>query len=132
MITVKQNFDGQRFANKYGLSENDFYLLKNGKLFCPSLPDLTEADIADCIVAQHHNITTAISLVAVGVDVPLKITGAPNSTVEIDTGITVADVVLDENGNGSDIFTPPVAGNYYLKFVDQSLSTLRVKIEAVE
>lgn len=79
-----------------------------------------------------YSITPEISLVAVGADVPLKITGAPNTTVEIDTGVTITDVVLDENGNGGDVFTAPAEGNYYLKFVDKTLSTLRVKIEAAD
>ncbi len=49
MIPVPANFDGEKFMEKYGLSPTDFKVI-NGMLVCPSLPDLTAADLADCVV----------------------------------------------------------------------------------
>lgn len=50
MIRPPTNFDARKFAQFYGLSieifSADFYLDGNGFLQCPSLPDLTEDDLA--------------------------------------------------------------------------------------
>ena len=47
-IKIPQDFDGQKFIDKFGIGLRDFRVDENG-LICPSLPDLTEADIADCV-----------------------------------------------------------------------------------
>jgi hypothetical protein len=47
-IKIPQDFDGQKFINKFGVGLHDFRVDENG-LHCPSLPNLTEADIADCV-----------------------------------------------------------------------------------
>ena len=50
MITLPDNFDGAKFAQKYNLNPfTDFYSDGNGNLICPSLPDLTDADLLDCL-----------------------------------------------------------------------------------
>ena len=50
MIRLPANFDTRKFAQFYGLSteifSGDFYVYGNGFLCCPSLPDLTEDDLA--------------------------------------------------------------------------------------
>ena len=47
MIKIPDNFDGEKFASKYTA---DFYVNANGHLICAAYPDLTLADIADCVV----------------------------------------------------------------------------------
>ena len=44
-MKIPENFDGQKFANKYGLQWTDFVVREN-TLVCPSMPD---ADPSDCI-----------------------------------------------------------------------------------
>jgi len=49
-MIIPANFDGQKFASKYNLDPfTDFYSDGNGNLICPSLPNLTDADLLDCI-----------------------------------------------------------------------------------
>lgn len=48
-ITLPLNFDGQKFATKYSLSQVDFRV-EDGMLICPSLPELTGNDLLDCVV----------------------------------------------------------------------------------
>lgn len=44
------NFDGTKFATKYNLDPfRDFWDDGRGNIVCPSLPDLTDADLLDCI-----------------------------------------------------------------------------------
>lgn len=51
MTSIKYplNFDSQKFMDKFGVSVRDFYIYR-GEVFCDKLPDLTEDDLADCIV----------------------------------------------------------------------------------
>lgn len=49
MTTIPPNFDGAKFAAKYNLSVFDFHI-EGDQLVCPSLPNLTGADLLDCIV----------------------------------------------------------------------------------
>lgn len=50
MIKIPFTFDGAKFAKKYNLDPfKDFHDDGNGYLICPSLPDLTDADLLDCI-----------------------------------------------------------------------------------
>ena len=49
MITPPLNFDGSKFAAKYGLDVTAFWIDTQGFFQCPLLPDLTDADLADCI-----------------------------------------------------------------------------------
>ena len=55
MVQIPENFNGSKFAAKYSFSTDpmeqgeQFWLDEQGLLICPSLPDLTEADIADCV-----------------------------------------------------------------------------------
>jgi len=46
-ISIPADFDGAKFAEKF--NTDDFWI-EGGQLVCPGLPDLTEADIADCVV----------------------------------------------------------------------------------
>ena len=48
MPIMPDGFNGGVFAAKYSLNNSQFWADKNN-LICPSLPNLTEADIADCI-----------------------------------------------------------------------------------
>lgn len=44
------NFDGAKFAAKYNLDPfRDFYDNGNGEIVCPSMPDLVDADLLDCL-----------------------------------------------------------------------------------
>jgi len=50
-IRIPPDFDGAKFAKKYSLDPlTDFYDDGHGNLACPSLPNLTETDLLDCIV----------------------------------------------------------------------------------
>lgn len=55
MINVPRNFSGEIFAQEYGLAIDDFWIDKM-RLCCPSLPDLNEDDIADCVVDVWQSI----------------------------------------------------------------------------
>ncbi len=48
-IVPPPNFDGLRFLTKFSLDKGDFWI-EDGLLYCPSLPSLTENDLADCVV----------------------------------------------------------------------------------
>jgi len=52
-VPVPRNFDGKKFASKFGLTgERDFYInVFNGErsLIVPSLDELAPEDIADCV-----------------------------------------------------------------------------------
>ena len=56
-VTIPENFNGGIFAQKFGFSSDpemqsgQFWLSPDDatQLVCPSLPDLTEEDIADCV-----------------------------------------------------------------------------------
>lgn len=48
MIKIPKDFDGQKFMEKFGVDMHDFHADKDG-LHCESLPNLTEADVADCV-----------------------------------------------------------------------------------
>lgn len=44
------NFDGAKFAAKYNLDPfKDFYDNGKGEIICPSLPNLVDADLLDCL-----------------------------------------------------------------------------------
>lgn len=49
ILNMPANFDGEKFQEKFNLSVNDF-VSERGIITCPSLPDLTDEDIADCVV----------------------------------------------------------------------------------
>ena len=50
MLSVPDNFNARQFAEFYGLSaepySGDYWIDGNGFFQCPSLPDLTEEDLA--------------------------------------------------------------------------------------
>ena len=48
MPIMPNGFNGGLFAAKYKLVSSDFWAVGN-ELICPPLPNLTEADIADCV-----------------------------------------------------------------------------------
>ena len=49
-ITIPPDFNGAKFAKKFDLNpDKDYVVQLGGILDCPSLPDLTEADLADCV-----------------------------------------------------------------------------------
>lgn len=45
---VPNDFDGQKFMDKFNVSFRDFRINENG-LVCDTLNELTENDIADCV-----------------------------------------------------------------------------------
>ena len=50
MPTKPADFDGEKFAKKYNLDPfKDFYDNGKGLIICPSLPNLTDADLLDCV-----------------------------------------------------------------------------------
>ena len=51
MPNIPNNFDGAKFALKYNLRERgDFHDDGNGNLICPTLPNLKNDDLLDCII----------------------------------------------------------------------------------
>src|SRR5512140_3695711 len=48
-IPFPPNFDGKKFMEKFNIRDAHTFWIERGLLYCPSLPDLTEADIADCV-----------------------------------------------------------------------------------
>jgi len=58
-IKMPTNFEGLKFLTKFGLGEDDFWAIK-GELHCPSLPTLTENDIADCVVTPPEPVTEMV------------------------------------------------------------------------
>jgi len=51
MPNIPNNFDGAKFALKYNLRERgDFHDDGHGYLICPTLPNLTNDDLLDCII----------------------------------------------------------------------------------
>lgn len=49
-MKVPSNFDGLKFAKKYSLDPvKGFYIDNKGDFYCPSLPNITEADLLDCV-----------------------------------------------------------------------------------
>lgn len=51
------NFDGEKFAKKYNLDPfRDFYDDGKGDIICPSLPNLTNTDLLDCIIDPPRQI----------------------------------------------------------------------------
>lgn len=50
MLTKPADFDGEKFAKKYNLDPfKDFCDDGKGHIICPSLPNLTDADLLDCV-----------------------------------------------------------------------------------
>lgn len=50
MLKIPANFDGAKFAAKYNLDPfKDFFDNGKGEIICPSLPNLVDADLLDCI-----------------------------------------------------------------------------------
>jgi hypothetical protein len=45
-----KDFDGARFAEKYSLAKEDFHIDGNGDFQCPSLPNLKDNDLLDCLL----------------------------------------------------------------------------------
>lgn len=52
MAKKPDNFDGIKFCKKYNLTVNDFYA-EDGDLICPSLPNLKDKDLQDCVTAYE-------------------------------------------------------------------------------
>lgn len=52
MAKIPVNFDGEKIRIKYNFppSERGLFWVEAGDLICPSLPNLTDADLLDCIV----------------------------------------------------------------------------------
>jgi len=49
MPVIPNNFDGAFFMSKFAKGQFDFRV-DGDQLICPSLPNLTDEDIADCVV----------------------------------------------------------------------------------
>lgn len=54
MPTIPANFNGEKFRAKYNLGFFDFYDDGTGNLVCPLFPNLTEADLADCVTKPEE------------------------------------------------------------------------------
>lgn len=53
------NFDGEKFAKKYNLDPfGDFYDDGKGNIICPSLPNLTDTDLLDCLLDPPRSVKT--------------------------------------------------------------------------
>lgn len=52
MVNIPVNFSGQKFAIKYNLDPLTDFRVEDDILFCPSLPNLTDSDLLDCVVTQ--------------------------------------------------------------------------------
>lgn len=79
------DFDGVKFATKYGLDPmKDFYDDGNGNLICISLPNLTDADLLDCVSTILVTISPSQQIIlADGVDAAIiTLQGAPGTSVE--------------------------------------------------
>ena len=51
MVVIHANFNAHAFNNKFSLTSDDWYVRgETGEIICSSLPDLADADIADCVV----------------------------------------------------------------------------------
>ncbi len=54
MPTILPNFNGTKFLAKYpNLTRNDFWIDGN-QFVCPSMPDLKDADLLDCITTPEE------------------------------------------------------------------------------
>lgn len=52
ILVIPPGFNGEKFSKKFNLDPSsyaDFHVETGNVLVCPSLPDLTEADLADCV-----------------------------------------------------------------------------------
>ena len=130
MIKIPKNFDGSVFAEKHGLGMFDFSV-KHGGLICPSLPELTDADLADCVVVYQYKIRVPSFPVAIGADAEVFVYGSPNETVTVLIDDGEMDVILDETGTKKEIIVSDTAGEYVVKFLDQALSVDREVIKVV-
>lgn len=53
-VMIPDGFNGAKFARKFNLDHfTDFVLRPGGILDVPSLPDLTESDLTDCVGAEE-------------------------------------------------------------------------------
>lgn len=68
MIRPPQNFSGAKFAEFYNLPaggvESAFWVDGNGYFHCPSLPDLTEADLSQFICDEPESLTVEDRILA--------------------------------------------------------------------
>lgn len=115
MIKIPIDFDGEKFAEKYALDPiNDFW--SDGEfLHCPSLPDLTDDDLLDCLVTPVYSITPQQTLVAVGGTVTISVTGAPDATETVTIDGIQLSVTLDESGRTEIVQTCESAGIIYIR-----------------
>ena len=140
MISVDvTKFDGAKFAEKYNLGIDDYYIIDN-HLFCASIPNLQQADIADCVADHIYNITPATSVVTINSDVLIAIDGEPNTTITlyaypVDVIPTIdhelSDCVIDADGHGAVTFTPIEIGEYAVRGKTGELASKIVLIKAV-
>jgi hypothetical protein len=55
-MKIPNNFDGKKFAEKFSLNKSAFFIDAEGELICPSIPDLSADDVADCLVDEWKSI----------------------------------------------------------------------------
>lgn len=92
MPTIPANFHGGKFMTKYSLSQSDFQVRDN-ELICPSLPDLTESDLVDCVVTPEELADLALRLQAL-LDMKDRYVWAINRLSEIRTSPNPSSVNL--------------------------------------
>ena len=140
-MNIPEKFDGKKFSEKYNLDtlNGDFWIDQSG-LVCPSLPDLTDADIADCVVTPTYNIAPTTNVVIINSDVLITINAEPNTTITlyaypIDVAPSVdhelSDCVIDAGGLGAVTFTPIEIGEYAVRGKTGELASKIVLIKAV-
>ena len=137
-IIIDKTFDGKKFAEKYNLDYMDFIIVE-GELICPSLPDLKDADLLDCVADIVYSITPAQNTVRLGGSLNIAITGAADETVTlyaypVDTVPTAEhelDVTLDSNGSDVVSFSAQSIGEYAVRGVAGELASKVVLIKAV-
>ena len=132
-------FDGVKFATKHNLTIDDFWV-SGGNLHCPSLPNLAQSDIADCVVVPIYNITPETNVVTINSDVLITINAEPNTTIAlyaypVDVIPTVdhelSDCVIDAEGKVEVTFTPVEIGEYVVRGKTGELASKIVLIKAV-
>lgn len=57
-VTVPSNFAAFRFQAKYSLTVDDFWV-ESGLLVCPSLPNLIDSDLLDCLYTAEELVERA-------------------------------------------------------------------------
>lgn len=131
MAKIPNNFDGVKLREKYNLTEHDFYAVGD-ELICPSLPDLTDADLLDCIASPRYTITPDDNHTVINNPVDITVTGAANEAVtlyaypvtDVPDVSHELDVALDADGRGVVPFVADSAGQWAIRGKAGALATV--------